>query len=139
MINFKKIIVIEDDPDINHLIAYNLKKEGYDVVQELDGAKAQEKLCNENFDIVILDIMLPGVDGFDICRKLKGSFNSTKTFVVILSAKSQEHEKLYGYLLGADYYMSKPFNVAKLMDVVNEISHMQDKRVTVKNSCLNFA
>ncbi len=139
MVNFKKVIVVEDDPAINHLIAYNLKKQGYSVTQEFDGSLAQDKLSNEHFNIVILDIMLPGVDGFDICRKLKGSFGNAKTFVVILSAKCQDHEKLYGYLLGADYYLSKPFSVAKLMEVIAELSQMQDKQITVKNACLNFA
>ena len=134
-----KIIVVEDDKDINTLIAYNLRKNGFLVEQVFDGTQAIEKLKNEHFDIVILDIMLPGMDGFDICKELKGSGGSSRTFVIVVSAKSNPQDKLYAHILGADCYFTKPFNLASLMDVVREINTMRNKEFVVyeKNTQTN--
>ena len=136
MQNLNKIIVIEDDADINALITYNLRKEGFFVEQAFDGLSAREKLKNELFNIVILDIMLPGIDGFDICREIKGEDASSKVFVVVVSAKVSPQDKLYAHILGADCYLSKPFKVATLVGIVKEISVMQNKKfeITPKRS-----
>jgi len=132
MKNSYKIIVIEDDKDINELIVYNLKKEGFFVDQLYDGLKAREKLSSEHFDIVILDIMLPGIDGFDICKEFNDNKDYSKTFFIIVSAKSNSQDKLYAHILGADFYFTKPFNVAELINTVKEISLMQDREFVVK-------
>jgi len=126
-----KVIVIEDDKDINELIAYNLKKEGFCVEQIYDGLLAQEKLNQEHFDIVILDIMLPGMDGFDLCKEFKENKNYSKTFFVIVSAKDHAQDKLYAHILGADFYFTKPFDVKALVNTIKEIDLMQHKEFTV--------
>ena len=131
MVNKNRIIVIEDDPDINKLITYNLKKEGFVVEQVFDGDEAVTRLKNEYFSIVILDIMLPGINGFDICKEIKESDNSAKSFIIVISARSSNQDKLYAHILGADCYLSKPFRVGTLIEIVKEIHAIQNKDFTV--------
>jgi len=132
MKNGKKAIVIEDDQDINELIAYNLKKEGFSVEQFYNGLEAKNRLKNEHFNFVILDIMLPGVDGFDICKDFKGSQESAKTFLIVVSAKADYQDKLYAHLLGADYYITKPFSVSALIGVIRELDEVMNREFVVK-------
>jgi DNA-binding response OmpR family regulator len=127
MCNEKRVIVVEDDRDINELISYNLSREGFKVETAYDGIEASEKLARENFDIVILDIMLPGMDGFHICKNIKDNPSAFKTFVVIISAKAESQDKIYGNLVGADCYLTKPFRVARLMEIVKELVTIRDK------------
>lgn len=126
-----KIIVIEDDPDINKLISYNLRQEGFIVEQVFDGDEAVGRLRSEYFSIVILDIMLPGINGFDICKEIKESDNSSKSFIIVVSARSSSQDKLYAHILGADCYLIKPFRVGALIDVVKEVQTMQNKVFSV--------
>ena len=126
-----RIIVIEDDKDINMLIAYNLRKEGFVVEQCFDGLKACEKLRNEYFSIVILDIMLPGMDGFDICKEIKSNERGSRSFVIVVSAKCNQQDKLYANILGANHYFTKPFNVGMLINRVKEINAMLNKEYVV--------
>lgn len=123
----KRIIVVEDDKSINRLISYNLSKNGFNAESVYDGFIAQSRLAKEVFDIVVLDIMLPGVDGFHICKSIKENPAAFKTFVVMLTAKAESQDKIYGNLVGADYYITKPFSVAKLMEVIKELIVMRDK------------
>jgi DNA-binding response OmpR family regulator len=133
MKNQTKVIIVEDDKDINMLIAYNLRKEGFLVEQVFDGYEAAKKLKSEHFNIAIVDIMLPGLNGFDICREIKSGGNSSfGTFVIVASAKTSPQDKLYAHIMGADCYFAKPFRVAILMDAVREIRAMQKKEFTVK-------
>ncbi|MDP1853712.1 MAG: response regulator [Candidatus Omnitrophota bacterium] len=131
MKNEKKIIVIEDEKDINELIAYSLKKEGFAVSQVFDGIEAQRILENECFGIVILDIMLPGIDGFQICKAIKDNPAAFRTFIIIVSAKDHPDDKLYAHILGAHYYLTKPFSTKTLIDIVKEISTILEKEFTV--------
>jgi DNA-binding response OmpR family regulator len=133
MPNSKHIIIVEDDKDINSFIAYNLSKEGFAVEQAFDGQSAMQKIKENVFNIIILDIMLPGINGFDICREVKNDPRYARSFVVVISAKCQEQDKLYAHLLGADCYLTKPFNLASLLRAVNEISGVLDKEYLVKN------
>ena len=129
----RKIIVIEDERDINNLIAYNLRKEGFVVKQVIDGIAASAILKREHFDIVILDIMLPGIDGFDICKELKERDDAYKTFVIVVSARTATQDKLYAHIMGADYYITKPFEVSSLMGVVSELCTILEKEFLVKS------
>lgn len=126
-----KTIVVEDDPDINQLITYNLRKEGFIVEQAFDGDEAIERLRSAYFDIVILDIMLPGINGFDICKEIKESDSSSRSFIIVISARSSSQDKLYAHILGADCYLSKPFKVGTLIEVVKEVQTMQNKVFSV--------
>ncbi|MFA5176526.1 MAG: response regulator transcription factor [Candidatus Omnitrophota bacterium] len=132
MKNQAKIIIVEDDKDISTLIAYNLRKEGFLVEQVFDGCGAVERLKKEYFDIAIVDIMLPGINGFDICREIKSENNPSGTFVIVVSAKHTLQDKLYAHIMGADCYFAKPFSVNILLDAVREIRALRDKEFTVK-------
>lgn len=131
MANNKKIIIVEDDKDINSLIAYNLGKKGFVAEQAFDGAGAMQRIKEDVFDIVILDIMLPGIDGFDICKEIKNDPRYSRSFIVVVSAKCNEQDKLYAHLLGADYYLTKPFNLSRILGAVKEISESLNKEYLV--------
>jgi DNA-binding response OmpR family regulator len=128
----KRILIVEDDENLNRLIAYNLAKNGFKVECVYDGLTAKEKLSKEIFDVVILDIMLPEIDGFQICQLIKENSVAYKTFVVVLTARTQPLDKIYGNLVGADYYLTKPFSVSKLMEVIKELIAIRDKDYFVK-------
>ena len=127
----KRIMVVEDDENLNKLISYNLSKNGYTVESVYDGISAKEKLSKDVFDVVVLDIMLPGIDGFRICEFIKENPAAFKTFVVVLTARAEPLDKIYGNLVGADYYLTKPFSVTKLMAIIKELIVMRDKEFFV--------
>jgi len=129
----KRIMVVEDDLSINRLISYNLSKNGFSSESVYDGSTAQDRLAKEVFDIVVLDIMLPGIDGFHICKSIKENPAAYKTFVVMLTARAESQDKIYGNLVGADYYITKPFSVSKLIEVIKELITIRDKDYFVKS------
>lgn len=134
----KKIIIIEDDKDINELISHNLRREGFCVWSAFDGIEAESMIAKEQFQIAVLDLMLPGIDGFEICKKIKEDKKSFKTFIVIVSAKAGLGDKLNALLLGADYYITKPFSVKKLVSIVKELEEISTTEFHIKRSYLNF-
>jgi DNA-binding response OmpR family regulator len=109
----EKILVVEDDPA--HLLGLedNLKFAGYEVSTARSGRRALELLRQEKFDLVVLDIMLPYMDGFEVCRRLRRSHDETP--IIMLTAKVQERDRVQGLDLGADDYITKPFSVAELL------------------------
>ncbi|HTY81999.1 MAG TPA: response regulator transcription factor [Dehalococcoidales bacterium] len=107
-----KILVVDDDKNIIEVLKYNLVKEGYAVSTAEDGIKALELARKEKPDLIILDIMLPGLDGFELCRIIR---KERSVPIVILTAKTEEIDKVVGLELGADDYMTKPFSVRELM------------------------
>ena len=127
MMREKRILVIEDDKAINHLIAYNLRKNGFSPESVYDGSEAQKMLSREKFDVAIVDIMLPGVDGFHICKRIKEDPSLFRTFVVMLTARCEPQDKVYGHLVGTDCYLTKPFSVSRLMEIIKEFINMRDK------------
>lgn len=115
----EKILIIEDDRAILAGLERNLRYEGFDVATASDGEKGLEIAFDGHQDVIILDIMLPKVSGFEICRLLKQ--NKVDTPIIILSAKGQEADKIKGLDLGADDYISKPFSVKELIARVNAV------------------
>jgi len=110
-----KIEIIEDDRDIVEMIEYNLKEEGYQTLHAFDGEKGIELAKKEKPDLIILDLMLPAIDGFEVCRVLKQQQSAAQIPIIILSAKSRETDKVVGLELGADDYMTKPFSPRELI------------------------
>jgi DNA-binding response OmpR family regulator len=107
-----KILVVDDEPTLVETIRYSLKKEGYEVAAALDGLKALETARREKPDLVILDVMLPGLDGFEVCRALR---RETIVPILMLTARDDEVDKVVGLELGADEYMTKPFSMRELI------------------------
>lgn len=128
----KKVMVVEDDKDINRLISYNLVKAGFNVEQSFDGIDAWNRLKAKKFDIVVLDIMLPSLDGFSICKSIKENSDVLPPFVVVVSAKSSAQDKLYANILGADCYLTKPFEVKKLMNIIEEFNYLKNREFQVE-------
>jgi len=107
-----KILVVEDDPTLLDVVKYNLIKEGYDVAVAVDGLQALEVARSEKPEVVILDIMLPKLDGLEICRILR---NEMTVPILMLTARIEEIDKVVGLEMGADDYMTKPFGVRELL------------------------
>ncbi len=109
------ILVVEDEEDIARLISYHLEKEGYSVLIAGSGPEALDYACEHQPDLVILDIMLPEMDGLEVCRRLRSREKTASTPILILSARKEELDRVLGLELGADDYMIKPFSVRELV------------------------
>jgi two-component system alkaline phosphatase synthesis response regulator PhoP len=103
-----KILVIEDDPGTLRLMVYTLQHEGYQVVTAANGLEGLRKAMNEKPDLVVLDVMLPGIDGFEICHRLRADPRTANLPILMLSGKAQEIDKATGLKVGADGYITKP-------------------------------
>ena len=110
-----KILIVEDDRDIAEMIEYNLMEEGYKTLSAFNGEDGVKLAKKESPDLIILDIMLPIIDGFEVCRILKKEQITSDIPVIILSAKSQETDKIVGLELAADDYITKPFSPRELI------------------------
>lgn len=105
----RKILIIEDDEDILELIRYNLAREGYDIIAAADGDQGFEKAKSENPALILLDLMLPGMDGLEVCRLLKYNRSTGEIPIIMVTAKGEETDIVTGLELGADDYVTKPF------------------------------
>ena len=116
-----KIVVIEDEVDILEVINYNLSKEGFDVCSALDGEEGLALIKKEVPDLVLLDLMLPGLDGIEICRKLKTDYSTRSIPIIMVTAKGEESDIVLGLGMGADDYMVKPFRPRELMARIRSV------------------
>lgn len=114
----KKILIIEDDPATLRLVDYSLKQEGYQVITASNGLDGMRKALNEAPDLVILDIMLPGLDGYEICYRLRAELSTAHLPILMFSAKAQEIDKETGKKVGADDYLTKPSAPSEIIDHV---------------------
>jgi phosphate regulon transcriptional regulator PhoB len=121
-----KILVVDDEENIVKLVSYNLTQEGYQVIIATDGQEALTKAQQENPDLMILDLMLPKVDGLDICRELRKNSSTSELPIIILSAKEEEIDKILGLELGADDYVTKPFSPRELIARVKAVLRRTD-------------
>jgi len=117
----KKILVVDDEKNIVNIVAYNLRKEGYEVICAYDGEKGLELAITENPELILLDLMMPKLDGFDVCRKLREK--NIQTPIIMLTARAEEIDKVLGFELGADDYVTKPFGTRELLARVK--SHLR--------------
>ena len=117
----KKILVIEDDPSCWRFMEYILQQEGYQVVQAKNGLEGIRKAQSEAPDLIVLDVMLPGIEGFEICRRLRADPQTDQLPILMLSAKAQEMDKNTGLLVGADDYLTKPAAPAAIVSRVEAL------------------
>jgi two-component system, OmpR family, alkaline phosphatase synthesis response regulator PhoP len=117
----KKILIVDDEQDIANLVAYNLEKEGYATVKAYDGEAALTMIKTQRPDIVILDLMLPKMNGLDVCKAIRRNPDTAGLPVIMLTAKGDEVDKIIGLEIGADDYMTKPFSVKELIARVRTI------------------
>ncbi len=108
----KRILVVEDEKAIADILEFNLKKEGYSVICAYDGEDGLSKAQDENPDLILLDVMLPKLDGFEVCKRVRSTSNVP---IIMLTAREEEVDKVLGLELGADDYITKPFSMRELM------------------------
>jgi two-component system phosphate regulon response regulator PhoB len=117
----ERVLIVDDDPDIQRLVSYNLSQAGFDVVTAATGRKALETVQKNPPDLIILDLMLPDVDGMEVCRSLRQRESSKRIPIVMLTARSEEIDRVIGFELGADDYVMKPFSPRELVLRVKSI------------------
>ena len=110
--NVKTILIVDDEPPIRDILVYNLEKEGYKTIEASDGVTAVNMALEQSPDLILLDIMLPKLDGLSVCKRIKNSMNVP---ILMLTAKDGEIDKILGLELGADDYITKPFSVRELV------------------------
>lgn len=138
-----KILAVDDEKDILELVSYNLRKEGFDVVTSLNGEEAMTLIKKDTYDLIILDLMLPGIQGMEFCRMLKHSDQTAGIPVIMLTAKSEEMDKVLGLEMGADDYITKPFSprefVARVKAVLRRTGEKPgvEKIITIGDLVIN--
>lgn len=126
----KYIYIVEDEPDIREALAYNFKKEGFNTFEFSNGEDCLKALNNRKPDVLILDIMLPGISGLDVCRDIRNQENLSDIAIIMLTAKGEEIDRIVGFELGADDYVTKPFSVRELILRVKVILKKQKESST---------
>lgn len=109
----KRVLIVEDEKNIVDIVRFNLQKEGYDTLEAFDGVTGLQLALEENPDLILLDLMLPGMNGFEVCKTIRDKGKSTP--VLIITAREAEQDKILGLDLGADDYITKPFSIRELM------------------------
>ncbi len=122
----KRILVVEDEPDMQAGIKDNLEFEGYEVDTASDGKEGLQKILSDGFDLVLLDVMLPHISGFDVCKKVRHENNDTP--IIFLTAKGEEIDKVIGLESGGDDYLTKPFSLRELLARVKAVLRRTEKQ-----------
>jgi DNA-binding response OmpR family regulator len=116
-----RILVVDDEIYIVHILDFSLGMEGYEVLTALDGEQALERLKSDKPDLVVLDIMMPKLDGYEVCRAIKSDPDTRHIPVILLSAKGRNVDQKMGFDVGADDYITKPFSPRKLVERINSL------------------
>ena len=111
----QKILAVDDEQDIIELLSYNLSREGFEVTTAMDGEEALKKVMAKSFDLVILDLMMPGIQGMELCRILRNDPKTKDLPIIMLTAKTEEVDRILGLEMGADDYITKPFSPRELI------------------------
>jgi len=119
----EKILIVDDEEDVLELVRYNLDRSGYQIITASSGEEALSKARKNSLDLIILDLMLPGIDGLEVCKKLKGDVKTEHIPIIMLTAKGDESDIVTGLELGAEDYITKPFSPKVLVARVRRILH----------------
>ena len=117
----RKIVIIEDEPDILEVLSYNLRREGFEILTSADGIQGLALVKREHPDLVLLDLMPPGIDGIEICTSIKKNPDTQHTLLIMVTAKGEESDIVLGLGVGADDYISKPFSPKELVARVKAV------------------
>ncbi len=126
MPNTRKILVVDDERQIVKLVEINLKKHGYEVLCAYDGVEALEKVDSEKPDMIVLDVMMPRMNGFDVLKRLQANPDTERIPVIMLTAKAQDADIFQGWQAGVSSYLTKPFNPRELLTFVERIFESLD-------------
>ncbi|SHJ29008.1 two-component system, OmpR family, alkaline phosphatase synthesis response regulator PhoP [Dethiosulfatibacter aminovorans DSM 17477] len=138
ILNKKRILIVDDEENILELLKYNLEKNGFEVVPEDNGEDALEEMEREDFDLVILDLMLPGIDGLEVLKTIRGHQRIKNIPVIMLTAKNEEIDTVLGLEMGADDYIGKPFGVHELLARVKALLRRNDRTKIEKDVSQEF-
>lgn len=127
----KTILVVDDEENIMDLLVYNLEKEGYNTLKAYDGITAVEMALKERPDLILLDVMIPKLDGISVCKKIRYYLNISTMPILMVSAKDTESDKIVGLEMGADDYITKPFQIRELMARIKANLRKADAKLTV--------
>ncbi|MBU6174055.1 MAG: response regulator [Planctomycetes bacterium] len=116
-----KVLVVEDDRALSEVLLYNLDKAGYEVLKAFDGRDGLNQAQLKLPDVILLDVMLPVIDGVEVCRRLRAHPDTAKISIILLTAKSEETDQLIGFSVGADDYVTKPFSVRVLLERIKSL------------------
>ena len=111
----KTVLVVDDEQSIRELLVFNLQKEGYDTLEAEDGVVAVDLAIEKKPDLIMLDVMLPKLDGISVCKKIRYALNISNIPIIMISAKDEESDKIVGLEMGADDYITKPFQIREVM------------------------
>lgn len=134
----EKIIVVDDEENIRELVRYNLAQEGYQVTTVGSGEEALQQACSQVPDLIILDLMLPGIDGLDVCRALKNGSKTAHIPIVMLTVKGEESDIVIGLELGADDYITKPFSPKVLLARIKAVLRRRKSEAIGETDVLTF-
>jgi phosphate regulon transcriptional regulator PhoB len=123
-----RILIVDDEKDIVDLVAYNFEKEGFEVLKAFDGEKALTLVRTKKPNLIVLDLMLPGIQGLEVCKQIRRDAESAGIPIIMLTAKGEELDKVIGLEVGADDYITKPFSVKELMARVKAVLRRADVR-----------
>jgi two-component system alkaline phosphatase synthesis response regulator PhoP len=137
-LNKKRILIVDDEENILELLKYNLEKNGFEVVPKDNGEGALEEMEKEDFDLVLLDLMLPGIDGLEVLKTIRSQDRIKNTPVIMLTAKNEEIDTVLGLEMGADDYIGKPFGVHELLARVKALLRRNDRTKTAKEDNEDF-
>jgi two-component system phosphate regulon response regulator PhoB len=138
MAKTKTLFIVEDEEDIVEILSYNLKREGFSIEVATDGDEALKKIPEKMPDIILLDRMLPGADGFEICRELKNNPATKAIPIIMVTAKGEESDVVSGLELGADDYITKPFSMKILIARINTVFRRGKTKKTEQNSIIKI-
>jgi two-component system, OmpR family, alkaline phosphatase synthesis response regulator PhoP len=130
----KKILIVDDEKDIVELISYNLEQEGFAVIRAYDGQMAWERVKTAKPDLVVLDLMIPGIHGLEVCKLIRRNAATETLPIIMLTAKSDQVDKILGLELGADDYVTKPFNVRELIARIRAVLRRYEGRQQIELS-----
>jgi two-component system, OmpR family, phosphate regulon response regulator PhoB len=122
-----RILIVEDERGLTDVLTYNLQREGYDVIVAHDGQEGLRKAQMQLPDLILLDLMLPGMDGLEVCRELRAGERTRQIPIVMLTAKAEETDQVVGFTMGADDYVTKPFSVKVLLQRIKALQRRTDQ------------
>lgn len=137
-----KILVVDDEKDILELVSYNLQKEGFQIETSHNGEDALQRIRSDRFNLIVLDLMLPGIQGMELCRTLKSDNDTASIPIIMLTAKSEELDKVLGLEMGADDYITKPFSprelIARVKAVLRRTQEIPEKEKIISIGALKI-
>ena len=142
ILNSSKILLVDDEQDILEFLSYNLRKEGCDVITANNGKEGLELAKKNTPDLILLDVMMPEMDGMEVCENLRSIEKLDNTFIIFLTARSEEYSELSGFTAGADDYITKPIKPKLLISRINAILRRSNKKIltneiTIENIMIN--